>query len=190
MQAQVATRCIFLIDNPALGRVALVTIGMTEISSCTIATGVQPGSSITKGQELGAFNYGGSSAVVMLRGEVVAAHSAACEGTEAAGPTSDGFFWDVAPGQHLRMGEVILDMRCPNEESVSSSRSHWVAVGIAVGAACFIIFAVGFVVLSRAGKLARLMGPKSSDRRDRDGRQLERQRSVTELQWSIKPVLT
>ena len=57
----VGTRGVTIIeaDNPALGLVALITIGMVEVSS--IDHWVKQGDHVTKGDEMGTFHFGGSS---------------------------------------------------------------------------------------------------------------------------------
>ncbi|KAK5092205.1 hypothetical protein LTR70_005860 [Exophiala xenobiotica] len=57
----VATRGIIYIraDNPLIDLMAIVFIGMAEVSSCEFT--VTTGSHITKGQEIGMFHFGGSS---------------------------------------------------------------------------------------------------------------------------------
>lgn len=58
--ASVNTRGIVVINTKsALGRVCVVPVGITEISSVTIKVGVQD--PVTRGQEIGYFSYGGSS---------------------------------------------------------------------------------------------------------------------------------
>jgi phosphatidylserine decarboxylase len=59
--AHVATRAIFIVraDNPKIGLVAFVAVGMSDVSSCT--TVVRPGRHVAKGEELGYFNFGGST---------------------------------------------------------------------------------------------------------------------------------
>ncbi len=68
-EAMVNTRGLIVIDNPAIGKVAVVPIGITEISSVTIA--VSPGDQVDKGEQIGYFSYGGSSlALVFQKGMV------------------------------------------------------------------------------------------------------------------------
>lgn len=68
-EAMVNTRGLIVIDNPAIGKVAVVPIGITEISSVTIA--VRLGDHVEKGEEIGHFSYGGSSlALVFQKGMV------------------------------------------------------------------------------------------------------------------------
>jgi phosphatidylserine decarboxylase len=59
--AHVATRAIVVLraDNPAIGLVAFVAIGMSDVSSCT--TVVRPGQHVAKGEEIGYFQFGGST---------------------------------------------------------------------------------------------------------------------------------
>jgi phosphatidylserine decarboxylase len=61
--AHVAARAIFLIraDNPAIGLVGFVPVGMSEVSSCLIHPSIEPGHHVVKGEELGHFQFGGST---------------------------------------------------------------------------------------------------------------------------------
>ena len=63
----VATRAIILIeaDNPKIGLMAFIAVGMMEVSTCDI--GVREGQHITKGEEIGMFHFGGSSHCVLFR---------------------------------------------------------------------------------------------------------------------------
>ena len=57
----VATRAVIFIeaDNPKIGLMCFIAVGMAEVSSCEIT--VIEGHHIDKGQELGMFHYGGST---------------------------------------------------------------------------------------------------------------------------------
>lgn len=59
--SELAARAVICIeaDNPDIGLVAFVAIGMAEVSSCEIT--VYEGQHITKGQETGMFHFGGST---------------------------------------------------------------------------------------------------------------------------------
>lgn len=59
----VQTRAIIYIkcDNPKIGVVALMFIGMVEISSCIINKKIKKGYKIKKGEEVGYFQFGGST---------------------------------------------------------------------------------------------------------------------------------
>jgi phosphatidylserine decarboxylase len=61
--AHVATRAIFLIDadDPAIGLLALMFIGMADVSSCVIHLEVKPGRRVNRGDEFGYFRSGGST---------------------------------------------------------------------------------------------------------------------------------
>jgi phosphatidylserine decarboxylase len=61
--AHVAARAVFLIqaDNPAIGLVGFIPVGMSEVSSCLIRPGIEPGHHVAKGEELGHFQFGGST---------------------------------------------------------------------------------------------------------------------------------
>jgi phosphatidylserine decarboxylase len=67
--AHVAVRAIILIeaDNPVIGLVAVVAIGMDEVSSCMIGENVTPGYHVAKGEELGYFQFGGSTHCLVFR---------------------------------------------------------------------------------------------------------------------------
>ncbi len=63
----VATRGIIFIeaDNPAIGLMCVVPVGMAEVSSCEIT--VQPGKHVSKGDQLGMFHFGGSTHCLVFR---------------------------------------------------------------------------------------------------------------------------
>lgn len=73
--AHVQTRAILFIeaDNKAIGLVCVMPIGMVEISSCRIDERIRPGARVVKGQELGYFQFGGSTHCVLFRKGVVRA---------------------------------------------------------------------------------------------------------------------
>jgi len=62
-----ATRAIIFIqaDNPAIGLMCFMGIGMTEVSTCDIT--VKVGQHVKKGDQLGQFHFGGSSHVLLFR---------------------------------------------------------------------------------------------------------------------------
>ena len=66
-EASVNTRGLVFIesDDPALGMVVVIPIGITEISSITI--GVKAGQRVKKGEEIGYFSYGGSSMALVFQ---------------------------------------------------------------------------------------------------------------------------
>ena len=59
--AEIATRALIFIeaDNPDIGLMCFVAVGMAEVSTCDIA--VYEGQHIKKGQETGMFHFGGST---------------------------------------------------------------------------------------------------------------------------------
>lgn len=61
-----SVRHIYIINtgNPSIGRVGIIEIGMGEVSSC-IST-VNEGDFLEKGQELGRFEFGGSSHAIIF----------------------------------------------------------------------------------------------------------------------------
>ncbi|KAL5342687.1 Phophatidylserine decarboxylase-domain-containing protein [Aspergillus crustosus] len=63
----VATRAIIFIecDNPAIGLMAFLGVGMCEVSTCDIT--VKDGQHVKKGEELGMFHFGGSTHCLLFR---------------------------------------------------------------------------------------------------------------------------
>ncbi|KAL1581980.1 hypothetical protein WHR41_09437 [Cladosporium halotolerans] len=63
----VATRAIIFInaDNPSMGLMAFIAVGMAEDSTCEITVG--QGQRIGKGQEMGMFHFGGSTHCLLFR---------------------------------------------------------------------------------------------------------------------------
>jgi phosphatidylserine decarboxylase len=72
--AHVSARAIFIIeaDDPVIGLMAFVAIGMIEVSSCKIAAKVKPGYHVEKGEELGYFQFGGSTHCLVFRPHAIA----------------------------------------------------------------------------------------------------------------------
>ncbi|WP_372410138.1 phophatidylserine decarboxylase associated domain-containing protein [Streptomyces luteireticuli] len=66
-QANVNTRGIVVIrsESPDIGKVCVVPVGITEISSVDIT--VQEGDRVTRGDEIGRFSYGGSSMCLVFQ---------------------------------------------------------------------------------------------------------------------------
>ncbi|WP_432548124.1 phosphatidylserine decarboxylase family protein [Kineococcus sp. SYSU DK004] len=66
--AHVAARAVVLIraDAPALGLVAVVFVGMADVSSCVVDEAVTAGRHVTKGQEVGFFQFGGSTVCLVF----------------------------------------------------------------------------------------------------------------------------
>lgn len=72
--AHVAARAVILIeaDNPAIGLTAFVPVGMNEVSSCLIDPKLRPGYHVAKGEELGYFQFGGSTHCLVFRPGAIA----------------------------------------------------------------------------------------------------------------------
>jgi hypothetical protein len=120
----IANRCIFVLNNSKLGLVAFFAIGMTEISSCTIRPNIKVGAFVEAGEELGQFDFGGSSGAIVLQRRVTTMSAKACNGkrrraeanlapTDIVGPA----LWSVQESTDtvstkVQMGEVIMDLRC------------------------------------------------------------------------------
>jgi phosphatidylserine decarboxylase len=72
--AHVAARAIILIeaDDPVIGLMAVVLVGMSDVSSCMIHSKLTPGYHVGKGEELGYFQYGGSTHCLVFRPGAIA----------------------------------------------------------------------------------------------------------------------
>jgi phosphatidylserine decarboxylase len=72
--AHVAARAVFLIeaDDPVIGLMAFVPVGMSEVSSCMIDAKIKPGYHVRKGEELGYFQFGGSTHCLVFRPGTIA----------------------------------------------------------------------------------------------------------------------
>jgi phosphatidylserine decarboxylase len=70
--AHVNTRALIFIeaDEPAIGLLCFVAVGMVEVSSCVV--GVKEGQHVNKGEEIGFFQFGGSTHCLVFRRGAVA----------------------------------------------------------------------------------------------------------------------
>ena len=59
-------------EDPVIGLMAFVAVGMSEVSSCLIGPQVTPGYHVGKGEELGYFQYGGSTHCLVFRPGAIA----------------------------------------------------------------------------------------------------------------------
>lgn len=68
---QVATRAIIFIesDNPTIGLMCFIAVGMAEVSSCIIT--VFESQKVVKGDELGYFQFGGSTHCLIFQKDVI-----------------------------------------------------------------------------------------------------------------------
>jgi phosphatidylserine decarboxylase len=72
--AHVSARAVIIVDadSPAIGLMAFVAVGMLEVSSCVIDPTIEPGYHVAKGEELGYFQFGGSTHCLVFRPGVIA----------------------------------------------------------------------------------------------------------------------
>ena len=66
----IETRACVVLENAKFGKVALLPIGMSQICSVNFSEGLQPGTEVRKGQELGYFLFGGSDFVIVFQDKV------------------------------------------------------------------------------------------------------------------------
>jgi phosphatidylserine decarboxylase len=71
--SHVNTRTIVFIEpeNPSIGQIALIFVGLTEVSSCNAT--VNEGASVQRGDELGHFAFGGSTCCILFDRDKIAA---------------------------------------------------------------------------------------------------------------------
>ncbi len=69
--AHTATRAMIYIEADDLGLMCVIPIGMAEVSSCIINKNIQPGYQIEKGEELGYFQFGGSTYCLVFQKDVI-----------------------------------------------------------------------------------------------------------------------
>lgn len=64
---QLATRALIFIeaDHPGIGLMCFMAVGMAEVSTCDIRVSV--GQTVSKGEELGMFHFGGSTSCLIFR---------------------------------------------------------------------------------------------------------------------------
>jgi phosphatidylserine decarboxylase len=74
--AHVATRALIFIeaDDPAIGLLCLMPIGMAEVSSCLVT--VREGQRVNKGDQVGYFQFGGSTHCLVFKKGVISQFSA------------------------------------------------------------------------------------------------------------------
>jgi len=91
--AHTATRSLIFIqaDDPVIGLICVVPIGMSEVSSCILNERIKPGASVEKGDELGYFQFGGSTYCLIFQKNVI-----------------DTFV--VAKGDDVKMGQNIAGL--------------------------------------------------------------------------------
>ena len=62
----IQARALVLIETPDMGCVAVLPIGMALVSSVVLSEGIVPGATVTKGQEISYFQFGGSDIVMIF----------------------------------------------------------------------------------------------------------------------------
>lgn len=70
----VATRALIFIraNDPTIGLMCVMPVGMAEVSSCVINENIKHGYKVKKGEELGYFQYGGSTHCLIFRHGAIA----------------------------------------------------------------------------------------------------------------------
>ena len=90
-----ATRAIILIeaDNPLIGLMCFVGIGMCEVSSCELSDKVKNKKNVKVGDELGMFHFGGSSHVLIFNSD-----------------SAIVFADNVIPDTHIKINSIIAQV--------------------------------------------------------------------------------
>jgi phosphatidylserine decarboxylase len=90
-----ATRAVIFIEaeNPLIGLMCFIGLGMCEVSTCELSKKVRNKESITVGEELGMFHFGGSSHVMIFN-------------NKAAITFAD----DVLPDTHIKINSIIAQV--------------------------------------------------------------------------------
>ena len=100
--SELATRGLIFIeaDNPDIGLMAFLAIGMAEVSTCDIR--VYEGQHIAKGDEIGMFHFGGSTHCLIFRPEVPISFDlhGQTPGLESRNIPVRSSIGRVAPGKH------------------------------------------------------------------------------------------
>lgn len=65
--AEVNARGLMVIETPDYGYICCIPLGMSEVSTITFDDKMKKGAQVKKGQEMGMFNYGGSSFVIIFQ---------------------------------------------------------------------------------------------------------------------------
>ncbi len=152
--AHVAARAVILIeaDDPVIGLMAFVAVGMSEVSSCLIGSQITPGYHVAKGAELGYFQYGGSTHCLVFRPGAIAdfalaGHSPATRPQGAA---------DACPleARHRRPGSPTrrVTMRWATGLASAPVRCHARTRGTPCGnglASCLAAFLAAFCLAGR-----------------------------------------
>jgi phosphatidylserine decarboxylase len=102
-----ATRALMFIeaDNPKIGLMCLMAVGMAEVSTCEIT--VKEGQRIRKGDEMGMFHFGGSTYCMLFRPATIIAVSSATEDTDAVEDTNSGVEFSVQVGDYVKLNTAI-----------------------------------------------------------------------------------
>merc|ERR1712224_1039225 len=94
-QLEINTRAIVAIMTKLYGVVVLMPVGIADVSSLVLA--VKEGDRVAKGQELGLFQFGGSTVVTLTQKGVITAF------TKKAN-------YSYKPGDNLKMGQQLALM--------------------------------------------------------------------------------
>jgi len=86
--AHVAARALIFIDadDPVIGLMCVIPVGMAEVSSCVFAPKIKPGYKVTKGEEIGHFLFGGSTHCLVFRPGAIANFSLGAIPAEVTSP--------------------------------------------------------------------------------------------------------
>ena len=90
--SHINTRAIIYIqaDDPSIGQIALIFVGLTEVSSCQPTITV--GSRVERGEEIGHFAFGGSTCCMLFERAKIASLDITDTASDTEGPDANGLY--------------------------------------------------------------------------------------------------
>ncbi len=92
-------RCVAVVESSAFGSVAVIAVGAVKVGSIDLTA---PSGTVTKGQEMGCFRYGGSTVVLLFRRSAIRVDDELLANSEAGAETL------------VQVGSVIGRARLPS----------------------------------------------------------------------------
>lgn len=140
--SEVNARGLIVFKTEEYGHVCCIPLGMSEVSSIEFDSNLVAGTTVTKGQEMGKFNYGGSSFAVIYerlpgkklifendegvpyqQNPVVASGSSGSGGQLTKIGSKIGVWQTVVPKQSINLN--IIDPTSTPQLSIASQKNTW-----------------------------------------------------------------